>query len=71
MQSLYHLRESITNLWEEFGQTESALLGLAINTSLTLVGVAVYLTTDGLLAFAGAVWAILHILAIARWGANL
>lgn len=64
---LDQLQYVIGNLWDEFGSTESPLLGLTINLGLTAIGVLVYSQTTGVVAFLGAVWAILHVLAIGKW----
>lgn len=64
---LGRLRYSITNLWDMWGRIDSVALGLAINVALALVGVVVYLTTSGWLAFAGAVWAMLNFLGPLKW----
>jgi len=63
---LNKLTYSITNLWEDFGRTDSLLLGTVVNVALGALGLAVYIAADGLVAFAGAVWAILCGLAILR-----
>lgn len=63
---LNKLTYSIGNLWEDFGQSDSLLLATAVNVALGALGLAVYLVADGIVAFAGAVWAILHALAIVR-----
>lgn len=67
MQSLDDLRHSVTNLWHEFGSTENVQLATALNVALGLVGVGVWWATTGIPSFLGAVWAILHFLAIFRW----
>lgn len=60
------LTYAIRNLWEDFGQSDSLLLATAVNVALGALGLAVYLVVDGVVAFVGAVWAILHALAIIR-----
>jgi len=69
--TLAKLRYSITNLWDEYGNEESIPVALFINLLFTAVGVGIYLWFDGLVAFAGAVWAILHVLAILKWVVGL
>jgi len=58
---------SITNLWDDFGSTDRPLLGLVINLGVAAIGVVVYLSTSGLVAYAGAFIAILSVLAVIRW----
>lgn len=64
---LEQIRFVVGNLWEDFGSTSSALFGLAINVALGSLGVLVYALADGVLAFAGIVWALIHVFAIVSW----
>lgn len=61
------LAASISNLVSEFGSTDNVQLATALNVTLGLVGVGVWWATTGIPSFVGAVWAILHFLAIFRW----
>jgi len=61
------LQYSISNLIEDFGQTDSIGLGLVINLFMVAMGIVIWAAFSGLVAFAGAVFAILHILAIVKW----
>lgn len=65
------IKYSITNLWDEFGTTDSPLFGAVWNVSMALVGFIVMVYTDGLVALAGVSWAILHLLAIFKWVVGL
>jgi len=69
--TLAKLRYSITNLWEDYGRQEQIGIAFAVNVGLTIIGTAIYATADGWIAFAGAVWAILHVLAIIKWVVGL
>jgi len=69
--TLAKLRYAITNLWDRFGQQEQIGIALAANLLFTVFGILLYIGTDGLLAFIGAVWAILHVLAILKWAVGL
>jgi diacylglycerol kinase len=68
---LAKFRYSITNLWDRFGQQDQIGIALAVNMLLTVFGILVYIWTDGILAFIGAVWGVLHVLAIIKWVAGL
>jgi len=61
------LTQSISNLWAEFGTVDSVSLGLVVNLGLALIGVVIWWQTTGLVAFAGAVWAILNLAGIIKW----
>jgi len=61
------LQYSISNLIEDFGQTDSIGLGLVINLVMVGLGIVVWAAFSGLVAFVGAVFAIVHILAIVKW----
>lgn len=63
----HNLRVSITNLWDQLGQSQNILIGLLVNLSLAMTGVAIYLLTSGLVAYAGAVWAIINLIGIVKW----
>jgi len=69
--TLAKLRYAITNLWDRFGQQDRIGIALAVNMLFTVCGILVYSWADGLIAFAGAVWAILHVLAILKWVVGL
>jgi hypothetical protein len=69
--TLAKLRYAITNLWDRFGQQDRIGIALAVNLLFTVCGILVYSWGSGLVAFAGAVWAILHVLAILKWVVGL
>jgi len=64
---LNQLQYSISNLWDEFGNVDSVGVGLVVNLGLALIGVVIYWQTTGLVAVAGAIWAILNLLGIIKW----
>jgi len=64
---LGRLRYSISTLWDDFGRADHMIVGLAVNVALSLVGVAVFVLTSGVLSYAGAVWAIINILPVVQW----
>jgi hypothetical protein len=61
------LKYSVTNLWDEFGNTDSLGFAFVVNTAMILLGVVVFLTFDGLVSYAGAVWAIFNSYPIIQW----
>ena len=63
----YNLRLSISNLWEQLGQADNIIFGLLVNLSMALTGVAIVVLFDGIVAFAGAAWAILNLIGIIKW----
>jgi len=65
------IKYSVTTLWDDFGRTDSAQLGLVINTGLALLGVIVYILTSGLVSYAGIAWAILNIYPVFQWVISL
>lgn len=65
------LEQSIHNLVEWHGRTDSMLFGLLVNLGLALVGVIVYLYADGVVAYAGAVWSLVNLFGIIKWVFNL
>lgn len=67
MFSLSDLTLSISNLWEEFGQTDSPLIGLLVNGGLAATGVAIALAADGWVTYLGVVWAIINLSGIIKW----
>lgn len=70
MSKLANLRQAARNLVHDFGSTQHWLLGMTVNIAGTLLGIGVWYAADGWLGFLGAVWAILHILAIGKWVVN-
>lgn len=67
MHSLDDLRLSIANLWDSFGSSDNILLATGINAVCIALGAAVWYLTTGVLAFAGAVFAIISALGILKW----
>lgn len=67
MGALDDLQLSITNLWDEFGSTDSPLFGLVVNGGLAMLGVVVWWATTGWVSFSAGVWAILNLLGIISW----
>jgi hypothetical protein len=65
--SLGKLKFAITNLWDRFGQQDQIGVALAINMLFTVFGILVYIWAEGWIAFIGAVWAILHVIAVVKW----
>jgi len=62
------LELSISNLWEQFGSTDSYIAGLLVNITLAATGVAIMLLFDSLiLSTAGAGWAIFNLIGIIKW----
>jgi hypothetical protein len=64
---LNQLKFSISNLWDEFGKTDSLGFAFVVNTGMILVGLVVFLAFDGLVSYAGAVWAISNSYPIIQW----
>jgi len=64
---LNRLKYAISTLWNDFGRADHMIVGLAVNVALSLVGVAVFILTSGVLSYAGAVWAIINILPVVQW----
>lgn len=64
---LNQLKYSVTNLWDELGNTDTIGLGFIVNGSMILLGLVVFLATDGLVSYAGAVWAIFNSYPIIQW----
>jgi len=63
-----NLRLSISNLWDRLGETNTPLVGLAVNLSLAATGVGVALVfTDPVVSTVGAAWAILNLSGIIKW----
>jgi len=63
---LGQLRYSISNLLDDFGHTDSLGFGTVINSSMVLAGVGVYVGLSGWLSYVGAVWALVHVVAIVK-----
>jgi len=61
------LRYSISNLWDDFGQTDSLSLALIINTGMILLGLLVFLAFDGCASYVGGVWALFNAYPIVQW----
>lgn len=69
------VRYSIANLWSEFGNVDNIQLGIVINVGLGLLGLPVVWfglnampgTAGLVVAFIGAVWAIVNILPVVQW----
>lgn len=75
--TLRPLHTSVTNLIESFGQA-NYVVGLVFNSLMIAAGVGVwwyFAGTGGILYSAisilGVVWALIHVVAIIKWGANL
>lgn len=75
--TLRPLHTSVTNLIESFGQA-NYVVGLVFNGIMIAAGVGVFLyfaNASGLLfralSIVGALWALLHVVAVIKWGANL
>lgn len=56
---------------ENLGRTDNPWLGLFVNLTLAATGVAIYYHTTGLVAYAGAVWALINLFGIIKWVFNL
>lgn len=67
MSKLANLRQAVRNLVYEFGSTNNWIVGLTVNVAGMLVGLGVWYAGHGWVAFLGAAWAILHMLAIGKW----
>lgn len=67
LSAIDRLHQSISNLWEEFGSTDSPLFGLVVNGGLASIGVVVAVSTTGVIQFIAGVWAILNLLGIIAW----
>lgn len=65
------LRYSISNLWDDFGHTDSVSLGVVINLGMVLLGVLVAFATDGWLSYLGAFWALFNSYPFVQWVLNL
>ena len=62
------LRLSLSNLIEQFGDTDNILFGLLVNLTLAAPGVAVVLlVSNPILSMIGAAWAFINILPILSW----
>lgn len=61
------LQLSISNLWDEFGQTESIGLALVINLGLAALGMIGYVALSGIPSYIAGVWAVLNLLGIVKW----
>jgi hypothetical protein len=69
--TLAKLKFSITNLWDEYGNTGSLVGDLFIQLLTAASGITIYLLFDGYVGFAGVVLAILPLLAILKWVVGL
>jgi len=61
------LDETVRKPASDKGQTDNWKLGLLINTAQIVLGVALYVTTSGLLSWAGVILAVIAALAIIKW----
>jgi hypothetical protein len=62
------LRLSLSNLIDEFGQTDSPIFGLVVNLGLAAPGIAVaLLASNPIFQLLGAAWAIFNIYPILSW----
>lgn len=64
---LNQLKFSISNLWDEYGHTDTLGLAFVINAGMILLGVLVFVLTTGWLSYAGAVWALFNSYPIIQW----
>lgn len=64
---LTQLKFSISNLWDEYGHTDTLGYAFAVNLSMASLGMVVFLVLDGWLSYAGAVWAIFNSYPIIQW----
>lgn len=71
MGKLERAQFAISNLWDDFGQTDSPLFGFVVNAGLASIGIVLWAFTTGWLSFAGGVWAIINLLGIVAWVFNL
>jgi hypothetical protein len=61
------LDETIRKPTAEKGTTDNWKLGLVVNLAQTALGIALYVLTTGILAWAGIILAVLSVLAIVKW----
>jgi len=62
------LRLSLSNLIDEFGQTDSPIFGLVVNLGLAAPGIAVaLLASNPMFQALGVAWAIFNIYPIVSW----
>jgi hypothetical protein len=65
------LDETIRKPASEKGTTDNWKLGLVVNTAQLVLGIALYMFTSGILAWAGVILAVLSVLAIVKWVVGL
>jgi len=63
---LGQVRYSVSNLLDEFGHTDSLGFGAVVNTAMVLLGAGVYWGLSGWVSYVGAVWALIHVVAIVK-----
>jgi len=61
------LDETVRKPASEKGTTDNWKLGLVVNLAQTALGIALYVFTSGILAWAGVILAVLSVLAILKW----
>lgn len=61
---LSELKLSVRNLWQEFGRTDSLLVGVLVSVALALPGIAGYVLLSSPWNYVAAVWALLNLLPI-------
>ena len=67
MTSVAGLRYSLGTLFERFGTADNPAIGILINGSLALVGIALAIVTSGLVQWAAGVWALVNLMPIVQW----
>jgi hypothetical protein len=65
------LDETVRKPASEKGTTDNWQLGLVVNTAQIVLGVALYVFTSGILAWAGVILAVVAALAIIKWVVGL